>query len=225
VPRSRPSSAPTARRKPRPVSRAELARLTGRARSSITEAAGGVLKAACCGAGRIDASHPAVLKYAGVRSYKELLSGAAAVQRSRPVAAGAPTLVLRETAATPTLEAFAAGHGLSVDEIERDFADAVVPAHHLAASTFAMLADCPVTDVVHAVAGELAPAVTDAGRLDATSPAALAWLARRPFAVGDDGELATEDFPLGPACRGDLIDANHWLTAIFLARCGAEVAA
>src|SRR5689334_19224612 len=75
--------------RPFPVSRADVARWSGRARATITEACAGPLAAACLPGGRVDAAHPAVARWALARGLDlaSLLAPAAAQQAPAPAPA------------------------------------------------------------------------------------------------------------------------------------------
>jgi hypothetical protein len=164
---------------------------------------------------RVDAAHRAVLRWAGVESYEQLIGGDASKRTATPA------LVVVETA--QTLATFAEYVGASVAALERDLADAIIDERCIDATTFASLAGCPVEHVVRASKSELAAAVTATGYLDATHEVALAWFAAHPFARTVAGDVVTNGFPLADACEGDMIDVNHWIARIFLARLGSEV--
>jgi hypothetical protein len=194
------------------VSRAELGRLVGKARSTVTEACQGPLAPACDGR-RIDAAHPAVLRYAGVSSYEQLVRK----QRGRE-ADVSPEFALSEKAFS--LELLASHVKQPVAAVERAVAAAIIPASHVAVDTFARLAGCSTSDATKLLRGELAGAVTPAGRVDLLT--ALPWFAAHPF-ERSRGEPVTDGFPLGSACVGEHIDSEHPVSLVFLARCWGRV--
>ena len=206
MPRRR-RSVPNPSRRTRPLSFADVARLRGCSRSTVTRAvrAGGALSAALLDGGRIDVGHPAARRWIGPAVAAEL-GGA-----EPPSEAGV---------VTPA--EFAELHGLPADQVHADMsgplAPAVVPPEHVSPSTFAQLASEPEEAVVAAgLGGVLAPAVTLSGWIDLEHDAALRFLAARPF-VGEPPDVDGAGY-LAPACVGARIDVAHPVARAFLARC------
>jgi hypothetical protein len=121
--------------------------------------------------------------------------------------------------------------GLSLElltgDLDGPLAAALVPAGHVSASAFAELASAELEDVLAATRGELAAAVTSSGRLDLAHPAALAFMAGRPFARKRDGDPVIPDIGgqgyLAAARVGDDVDLEHPIARCFLARCLGRV--
>lgn len=150
--------------RPLPQSRADFARLTGRARSTISEATapGGPLHAAMVG-DRIDCAHPAAVRYRlGPRPTIAELAQAICVDADE-LAADSSTLAIYGTLVWfrfVTFEEFANRAGVTVDAVRQ------------------------------AVQDELARAMTPDG-LDLGHAAALEFMARQPFEEDPpDGFLA-----------------------------------
>jgi hypothetical protein len=162
----------------------------------------------------MDLRHPSVLEYAleiGL-TREQLLFGT----RDH----GRPRLMVTETGAT--VAGLAAHLGVSLSDAQElvagELAPAVVPAAHLAAEAFAKLSGATTEEIATAAHGELAEALTPAGRLDISHPATLTWLAGRPIRKGE-----RLDGILGPACVGDDVDMAHPLAIAMLARSWGRV--
>jgi len=204
-------SDPTPSRRTRPLSLADVARLRGCARSSVTRAVrpGRPLHAALLPGGRIDVAHPDARHWIGPAVTAEL--------------GGAEP---PEAASVVTPEAFSQLHALPVAQVRADMtgplAPAVVPRGHVSPETFATLASEPVEAVLAAgLGGVLAPAITLRGRIDLGHDAALRFLAARPF-VGEPPDVDGAGY-LAPACVGARIDVAHPVARAFLARCLGRV--
>lgn len=193
----------------RVITKAELARRKGVTRSAVTLAArpGGPLAAACVAGGFIDEAHPACQRWLG---------GAAA----QPPADGAPLVAAARLAELA---------GLTPEEMERELAgplrDAVIPAHHVDAKTFARLCGVDAGKVQRATRKSLAAAVTKHGRIDIGHEAALQFAASHPYRSNRKGDpIGVPRGFLAPAVLpDDMIDVAHPNALHYLARCLGRV--
>lgn len=179
------------------ISRAELARRSGRSRSTITEACAGPLAAACLPGGRIDVAHPAVEAWATARgvSLPELRAGTRCD--------GAPSAPLGARAAR---RAASSRELVSFDD-------------------FACLAGVTVRVVQQAVRGRLRAALRGP-KIDLGHPEAIEFMAAFPFERDDHGAVVEELIPEGMLATAydaerDTVDRDHPRARAFLARMGA----
>lgn len=211
------------------VTQAELARVRGVARSTVSRAVhqGGPLHAALHG-DRVDAAHPAVVAWVGFTSDPMPYGMPLAMAQERGlIRRPQRALVTRETGATAS--EFAASAGMALDEAEAvlrgELAPAVIPRGHISVEEFAARADVESDEIMAALALELAPALLPSGRIDLGHAASLAFMSARPFAKSEDGDVDAPENVLGepwlaPACVGaDDIDPTHPVARAFIARC------
>jgi hypothetical protein len=188
--------------------------MAGVARSTITRAfrPGGPLYPALVG-DRGDASHPAWIGWLADR-------------------VGARSIVVSEPGTAITFDALAPLLGVPVREVEAAVRPggplhaALIAPHHVSAELFAVLAGTSVFEVLAATRDELAPALTESGRIDISHRDALEYLAARPFRRLPDGDIDLEDVPQGmlaPACIGADIDITNPFALAFEARCIGRV--
>lgn len=183
----------------------------------------GPLRAAALDGKRVNLAHPTLIAFARKTwglSRRQLQAGTAGALEGNE-----PKLGLDQHALT--VEKLAKLKGCSVAEarhaIETELAAAVIPVGHVSVEEFAARAEVRMEEVLLACDAELGAAVQPSGRLDLGHRAALEFMARHPFAEGDDGEpvvplIGGEGF-LAPACVGDQIDFEHSVTRAFCARC------
>jgi hypothetical protein len=208
-----------------PVSQADVARVANVERSTVSRAvrAGGALHGALLPGGRLDANHAGLLRWVARGGDME---GAWAGLIGFPASPRTVPLVILETA----IELAEAAERLGVDPVSLEaqcadpLAPALVPDGHLSLGAFAEIADCSLGEVIGAVRGEqgdLTPALLASGRIAVGHPAALAFLAARPF-----GRLANGDpeSTFLPALVGeDDIDVDHPITRAWIARVQGSV--
>jgi hypothetical protein len=161
------------------------------------------------GPDRLDFRHPAVRRFLGLEG-----------EQSPPE----PGVMVDETA--PTFGDFAQQTRMSLEEaveLREQLARALVPAAHVAARGFAWLAGVTLDAVLVATDAALAPAVTRQRRIDLLHPAALEFMAARPFQRDRRGEPVIPDGFLQAACVGDEIDLDHPITRVFFTRLEGRV--
>lgn len=127
-----------------------------------------------------------------------------------------PTAVKYRIGSRPTIAELASAICVDADELAADpetlaVYGTLVRSRFVAIDEFAFRAGVTV-DAARAAAGdELAPALTSDG-IDLGHPAALEFMARRPFERGaPDGFLA-------PACVGESVDVHHPVARAYLSR-------
>lgn len=175
--------APTTNHIPAPISRAAFARLSGRARSTVTEACTGVLAAACLPGGRIDRAHPAARAYLAARG---LLAGASSAVRELVTETDFAELAgvtVADVQSAHELEA--ARRGTRIDLGHE------ASLTYLAARPFPRDADGAVGPDAWP-AGALAAADIDADTLDADHPRMRAFFARCDGVAPTDESVRAE---------------------------------
>ena len=204
--------------RPKLVAQTDLVRLTGYARSTVSEACAGPLAPAYRG-GRLDLAHPAAREWLAARGFDPDQLAPVARKPRAPVIASA-----RRPHATATAKELSRRTGVSVGEIREQFAGALIPATHVTASQVAFFAGCDDEVVFDAIdAGELAGAVQCTGFVDLAHPSVLAFMAARPFERTASEDIEAPPGFLTPATVGDEIDVDHPVARIFLARCLGRV--
>jgi hypothetical protein len=204
-----------------PTSQADLARRRGVNRSTVSRhlQPGGLLRSALLPGGRVDLAHPAVRAWLNEALPADFAERAGLGVRH--------DVLMREIALT--LEQLATKTGVPPEELrtalEGPLATAVVAPGHVAADEFAARAEVPVRLVVAAArGGELANALLPGGRLDLGHPAALAFMAARPFRRDKTGDPICPDIGgrgfLVPALVGEDIDLDHPVARCWCARVG-----
>jgi len=192
-----------------PIAQVDFARRAGVARSTISRAFNGPLRAALLASKRVDATHPLVVTWARARGLDPvvLLGPSVAIVRGRAEAghlgAEAPDddLVLAPDAGMPTQE----------------FADRAEVNHR---------------EVLLALSAELEPALLPNGRIEPLARAALEFMSARPFRTddpADEPKIDGEDF-LASAASPDpdhpgavVINTDHPAFWVWLARKGVPI--
>jgi hypothetical protein len=185
-----------------PQSKVEMARLKGVTRGAVSLASrpGHALYPAVLAGGRIDRGHPAARKWLGEPHLEDGM----------------------------TADELAKATGLPADEVRRAFsaelAGAVLPCGWVGLETFSMMAGERVSLLLTHASTALRPALTPSRYIDVAHPAALAYLAARPFPRDRDGDpIVPREFPALGAVGDDGIDIDNPFVRAFMARCLGRV--
>jgi hypothetical protein len=185
-----------------PESKVAMARRKGVTRGAVSLATrpGGALHSALLPGGRIDRVHPAALKWLG----EPRLDGGV------------------------TASEFAEAAGLRVDEVNRAFGDelrsALIPHGLVGLEKFAEMAGERLAAILTGDPSVLRAATTPSRQIDVGHPAALAYLAARPFPRGADGDPVVPDgFPPLRTVGEDALNVDDPFLRAFMARCLGRV--